>query len=144
MNVATILKHKGSEVAWVGPDANLAGSCPPAGREAESAPPWCWIPSLKILGIVSERDIVRALAAQGPACLQMPVASIMTSSVSTCRASDTIDQLMAQMTAGRFRHVPVVEDGRLLGIVSIGDVVKLKIAESELEVSAIRDYIAAH
>jgi CBS domain-containing protein len=143
MNVATILKHKGSEVAWVGPNATLQEAVRLlAGKRIGAT--LVLDPSMIILGIVSERDIVRAMAAHGPACLQMAVTSVMTSTVKTCRASDTIDQLMSQMTAGRFRHVPVVEDGRLLGIVSIGDVVKLKIAETELEVSAIRDYIAAH
>ena len=143
MNVATILKQKGSDIVWVGPEASLQDAIQLlADKRIGSA--LVLDADLKILGIVSERDIVRAMAARGPACLQMPVASIMTSSVSTCRASDTIDQLMSQMTMGRFRHVPVVEDGRLLGIVSIGDVVKLRIAETELEVTAIRDYIAAH
>ena len=143
MNVATILKQKGSDIVWVGPDANLQEAVRML-AEKRIGSALVLDKDLKILGIVSERDIVRALAARGPACLQMPVASVMTSSVSTCRASDTIDQLMSQMTTGRFRHVPVVEDGRLLGIVSIGDVVKLRIAETELEVTAIRDYIAAH
>lgn len=143
MNVATILKHKGPEVAWLGPDASLQEAVRLL-AEKRIGSALVLDTDLKILGIVSERDVVRALAVQGAACLQMPVTSVMTSTVKTCRASDTIDQLMAQMTAGRFRHVPVVEDGRLLGIVSIGDVVKLKIAETELEVSAIRDYIAAH
>ena len=143
MNVATILKQKGSDIVWVGPDATLQEAVHLL-AEKRIGSALVLDTDLKILGIVSERDIVRALAARGPACLQMPVTSVMTSSVSTCRASDTIDQLMSQMTTGRFRHVPVVEDGRLLGIVSIGDVVKLRIAETELEVTAIRDYIAAH
>jgi CBS domain-containing protein len=143
MNVATILKHKGAEVAWVGPNTTLQEAVHLLDGKRIGAT-LVLDPSMTILGIVSERDIVKAMAAHGPACLQMPVASVMTTSVKTCRASDTIDQLMSQMTAGRFRHVPVVEDGRLLGIVSIGDVVKLKIAETELEVTAIRDYIAAH
>jgi CBS domain-containing protein len=143
MNVATILKHKGGDIVSVAPDATLQEV---AHFLAEKR-----IGAVLVLdgtdtiqGIVSERDIVRAIAARGAACLQTPVASVMTSAVKTCRPGDTIDQLMAQMTSGRFRHVPVVEHDRLVGIVSIGDVVKLKIAESELEVSAIREYIAAH
>jgi CBS domain-containing protein len=143
MNVATILKHKGADVASVGPDATLQEAVGLlAGKRIGAA--LVLDAARKILGIVSERDIVKAVATHGAACLPMPVTSVMTSTVETCRPSDTIDQLMAQMTAGRFRHVPVVEAGQLVGIVSIGDVVKLRIAESELEVSAIREYIAAH
>ncbi len=143
MNVATILKHKGNDVVSVGPDATLQEAVRLlAGKRIGAA--LVLSEDKSLAGIVSERDIVRAIADRGPACLQMPVTSFMTRAVETCRPSDTIDQLMAQMTAGRFRHVPVVEDGRLAGIVSIGDVVKLRIAETELEVSAIREYIAAH
>lgn len=143
MNVATILKHKGAEIVSVGADATLQDAVALlAGKRIGAT--LVLDGKGQIQGIVSERDIVRALAARGPACLTMPVTSVMTGTVKTCRSSDTIDQLMAQMTAGRFRHVPVVDNGRLTGIVSIGDVVKLKIAETELEVSAIREYIAAH
>jgi CBS domain-containing protein len=143
MNVATILKQKGAEVASVEPGATLEKAVRLLAEKRIGAV-MVLDGDRKIQGIVSERDIVRALATHGPACLPMPVASVMTSTVKTCRSTDTIDQVMAQMTAGRFRHVPVVDDGRLTGIVSIGDVVKLRIAETELEVSAIRDYIAAH
>jgi CBS domain-containing protein len=143
MNVATILKLKGAEVASVEPGATLETAVRLLSEKRIGAV-MVLDEDRKIQGIVSERDIVRALATHGPACLPMTVMSVMTSTVKTCRSSDTIDQVMAQMTAGRFRHVPVVDDGRLTGIVSIGDVVKLRIAETELEVSAIRDYIAAH
>ena len=97
-----------------------------------------------ILGIVSARDIVKALAEHGAGCLTRPVSSVMSSPVRTCRISDPIDHVMHLMTAGRFRHVPVVDERVLKGVVSIGDVVKLKIAETELEVAAMRDYMAAH
>ena len=143
MNVATILKHKGSEVASIGPDATLQETAALLAQKRIGAV-LVLDSANKIRGIVSERDIVRVIASHGSACLEMVVTSVMTSPVQTCRSSDTIDQLMAQMTTGRFRHLPVVEDRQLVGIVSIGDVVKLRIAETELEVNAMRDYIAAH
>lgn len=143
MNVATILKLKGSEIVTIMPDATLQDAIHVLSEKRIGA---ALVLDLggRILGIVSERDIVRAIATRGAASLALPVKSVMTSPVQTCRPSDTIDQVMAQMTAGRFRHVPVIDGRELAGIVSIGDVVKLRIAETELEVSAIRDYIAAH
>jgi CBS domain-containing protein len=85
---------------------------------------------------------VREIARAGPQVLKEPVASCMTKSVVSCRESDTIEKLMSEMTAHRFRHMPVVERGRLVGLVSIGDVVKMRIAEAEMEAAAMRDYIA--
>src|SRR6185503_7961391 len=84
-----------------------------------------------IAGIVSERDIVRALAAGGAAILDGPVSAIMTREVITCGEGETINEVMTKMTGGRFRHLPVVTDDRLIGIVSIGDVVKARIEEVE-------------
>jgi len=94
-------------------------------------------------GIISERDIIRALAEHGASCLDRPVSDFMTREVVICSEADTLDELMATMTAGRFRHIPVVEDGALVGIVSIGDVVKHHIAEVEMEASALRTYLLA-
>ena len=148
MNVATILKQKGGKIVSVKPDTTMQEAARLLASERIGATlvldGIVLDGKAKILGIVSERDIVRAVAAQGADCLAKPVSSVMSSPVQTCRSSDTIDQLMSQMTAGRFRHVPVVDAGRLAGIVSIGDVVKMRIAETELVVTAIRDYIAAH
>jgi CBS domain-containing protein len=96
-----------------------------------------------VAGIVSERDIIRALATDGAESLDWPVMEIMTRNVLTCQETDTIDRLMSMMTTRRFRHLPVVQDGSLAGIVSIGDVVKHHIAEVELEATAMRDYISA-
>jgi len=96
----------------------------------------------KVIGIVSERDIVREISRAGSSVLKEPVQQCMTKAVVTCRESDTIDRLMAEMTAHRFRHMPVVERGRLIGLVSIGDVVKMRIAEAEMEAAAMREYIA--
>jgi len=96
-----------------------------------------------VAGILSERDVVRRLKADGAAALSGPVSACMTSAVVTCRLEDTVDELMAKMTERRIRHVPVVEQGELVGIVSIGDVVKRKIEESEQEAAALRDYITS-
>ncbi len=96
-----------------------------------------------IAGMLSERDIISALAAHSVAALGQSVAVYMTRRVSTCREGDSIEDLMELMTRKRFRHVPVVENGRLAGIVSIGDVVKSRIAETELEAESLRGYIAA-
>lgn len=92
-------------------------------------------------GILSERDIVRRLAAEGAACLTAPVASAMTKAVVVCAPSDTAHSVMERMTAGRFRHMPVIEAGRLVGVISIGDVVKARMAEIELENRAMEDMI---
>jgi CBS domain-containing protein len=96
----------------------------------------------KVVGIVSERDVVREIARIGASVLKEPVARCMTTNVVSCRESDTIDRLMAEMTAHRFRHMPVVDRGRLVGLVSIGDVVRMRIAEAEMEAAAMREYIA--
>ena len=97
----------------------------------------------KILGILSERDIVSGLAGHGDACLTMTAAKLMTSPVVTCAPTDSIDHIMELMTERRVRHLPVVDKGKLVGIVSIGDVVKQRISEIENESEALRQYIAA-
>lgn len=97
----------------------------------------------KVAGIISERDIVRAVAREGAAALETPVASSMTRDVVTCNPGTLITQVMAMMTEGKFRHVPVIENDRLAGIVSIGDVVKKRLADFEAESAAMRDYIAS-
>ena len=95
-----------------------------------------------VLGIVSERDIVRAIGAGSSSVLEEPVSRYMTAKVTTVNENASIDRVMELMTAGRFRHLPVVEDGRLVGIVSIGDVVKRHVNAIESEQRALRDYIA--
>ena len=94
-----------------------------------------------VLGILSERDVVRVIARNGASALDDPVSRHMTPKVITVSREDTIEHVMQTMTAGRFRHVPVVEDGRLIGIISIGDVVKHRLTEMERESAAMRDYI---
>ena len=96
----------------------------------------------KIAGIVSERDLLRAIGQAGPKVLEQPVSDFMTKTVIAAREADTVDQLMAEMTKSRFRHMPVVEKNRLIGLVSIGDLVKVQISEIEMEAAATRDYTA--
>jgi CBS domain-containing protein len=95
----------------------------------------------RIVGILSERDIVRALAERGSTVLNERVSQVMTRDVKTCTEDDTIEGLMGRMTTGRFRHMPVVKQEKLIGIVSIGDVVKNRVEEIEHEAEALRDYI---
>jgi CBS domain-containing protein len=97
----------------------------------------------RVVGIVSERDVVRALGSRGAACLSEPVSAIMTRDVVTCVEQERIVDVMRKMTAGRFRHVPVVADHRLAGLISIGDVVKHRVGELESEAEQLRDYIHA-
>jgi CBS domain-containing protein len=96
-----------------------------------------------VKGILSERDIVRAVAGAGGAALDSPVSAHMTKRVITCTADSSIHQVMETMTAGKFRHVPVTVDGRLDGMISIGDVVKYRLAQLEHESASLRQYIAA-
>ena len=98
--------------------------------------------SLSVLGILSERDVVRVIAKHGAAALDDPVSRHMTPKVITVTRDDTIEHVMQTMTAGRFRHVPVVEDARLIGIISIGDVVKRHVNALDSERQALREYIA--
>ncbi len=95
----------------------------------------------RVVGILSERDIVRALAEHGPTVLNKPVGQVMTRDVKTCSEGDTVESLMERMTTGKFRHMPVVEQAKLIGIVSIGDVVKSRVEEIEHESKSLRDYI---
>jgi CBS domain-containing protein len=140
MNVATILKQKGREVLTSGPDASLLE----AAKLMSAHGVGCVVVADEhdqVVGIISERDIVRVLGRAGPSALDKPISSCMTRDVVSCREADTIERLMSEMTSHRFRHMPVVERGRLNGLVSIGDVVKMRIAEAEMEAAAMRDYI---
>ena len=92
-------------------------------------------------GILSERDIVRVLGERGAAVLDEPVSATMTRKVVSCRENDTVSEIMETMTRGKFRHLPVVEDSRVVGLISIGDVVKWRVGEYEREQEALRDYI---
>jgi CBS domain-containing protein len=141
MNVAAILKSKGKGVVTATPDMSLLEIAKLLDQHGIG----CVVlegDDGKVVGIVSERDLVRAIGRSGPKVLKDPVSDYMTRSVVTAREADTIDRLMSEMTAHRFRHMPVVERGRLIGLVSIGDVVKMRIAEAEMEAAAMREYIA--
>lgn len=140
MNVATILKAKGSDVATVNPDVTLADAALLLTERGIGAV--VVMEGRHVLGIVSERDIVKAVARNGAEALKAPVRDVMTTRVVTCSLNDSVDELMDSMTEGRFRHLPVIEDGELVGIVSIGDVVKHRIAETVMETEALRLYIA--
>ena len=141
MNVEHILSDKGREVVTIAPHMTLmeaartlSGKRIGAIVVSDSDNP--------VLGILSERDIVRAIAAGGTAALDQPVSRYMTAKVVTCTSRSAINDLMETMTTGKFRHVPIVENGRLVGIVSIGDIVKFRVAEIENESKALREYIA--
>jgi len=141
MNVARILKDKGREVATVTPDTSLMEVVNLLAEKKIGAVVACDA-ELRVQGIVSERDIVRVLAANGPTVFNNPIEGYMTKDVKTCTANDTVEWLMEAMTTQRFRHMPVVEGGRIIGIVSIGDVVKQRIAIAEMEADSMRQYIA--
>jgi CBS domain-containing protein len=96
----------------------------------------------RLVGILSERDVVRILAQQGAATLDMPASALMTPNPSTASPDITVEQAMSLMTEGRFRHLPIIENGQLAGLVSIGDVVKAVIEQSQYEVENLRTYVA--
>lgn len=140
MHVEGLLRNKGSDVATVEPDATV-GAVVAALAERGVGALVVSADGNAVEGIVSERDVVRALAEQGSDLLDRDVASIMTTEVATCDLSTTVDELSSLMTEGRYRHMPVVVDGRLSGIVSIGDVVKNHIRTLEHETQALQEYI---
>jgi CBS domain-containing protein len=142
MNVKAILAAKklGGDIISIEPTADLATAAKLLSKHR--------IGSVVILGagerlvgILSERDIVRAVSEQGADALALPVGQVMTRDVATCGEDDTVASIMERMTAGRFRHMPVVANGRLIGLISIGDVVKQRVEEIEGESEAMRDYI---
>ena len=138
MNVATILKQKGSCVVTTTSDKSLLDIA----KLLQQHGIGCIVimSDDKIAGIVSERDLLRAIGQAGPKVLEQPVSDFMTKTVITAREADTVDHLMAEMTTRRFRHMPVVEKNRLIGLVSIGDLVKIQISEIEMEAAATREY----
>jgi CBS domain-containing protein len=141
MTVRAILSRKGRDVSTIAPTANLSEAVRVLAQRRIGAVVVTG-PDNRVAGILSERDIVRVLGERGPAALEENVAAVMTRKVSTCGEAETVAVLMERMTAGKFRHLPVVEQGKLVGIVSIGDVVKLRVEEIEGETNALREYIA--
>jgi CBS domain-containing protein len=140
MTVGRIINDKGRDVFTVSGGISLAEVVATLADKRIGAV--VVVEGAAISGILSERDIVRAVARDGAAALTKPAAEFMTVRVVTCRPEDTINEVMQKMTSGRFRHLPVVEDGKLAGIVSIGDVVKRRIEDAEKEAAQIREYIA--
>ena len=139
MTVRAILDLKGRDVVTIAPDKTLADA---AGLLSENRiGALVVVVGERVSGILSERDIVGAIANAGETALANKVSDKMTGTVVTCGPQDTMAAVMNRMTAGRFRHLPVVDNGRLAGIVSIGDVVKFRLAEIERESSMLRDYI---
>lgn len=140
MDVAALLKSKGTEVVSVRPDDTVAAAVRLL-REKNFGALVVSADGSTVDGIVSERDIVRHLDSSGEALLDDTVSNIATRTVTTCSPSDSVDSLMSLMTEGRFRHVPVVEDGQLVGVVSIGDVVKNRVAHLEDTNQQLNSYI---
>ena len=140
MTVSKILAAKGGDVITIEPTATLAAAAALLTRHRIGAAVIIGAGG-RVAGILSERDIVRALAARGLGALEEPLSQSMTREVATCAPDDAIASIMERMTNGKFRHMPVVAGGRLAGIVSIGDIVKQRLGEIESESEAMRDYI---
>jgi CBS domain-containing protein len=140
MHVKNILSAKGGHVLSIGPTATLETAARTLAEHKIGAL-LVLGPDRRIVGILSERDIVRVLAEQGAGALTQPLSQVMTRKVFTCSPSETIGVIMERMTAGKFRHVPVIEQDQVVGVVSIGDVVKYRLQEMEHESAALRDYI---
>jgi CBS domain-containing protein len=142
MTVTAILKQKASAgtILTIKPEATIADSAM-AMSEHRIGALVVSKDGQTIEGIISERDVVRVLAEQGAACLNKTVATVMTRNVETCDKAERSANLLRRMTAGRFRHMPVVEDGRMTALISIGDVVKYRISEMEMEKAALEDMI---
>ena len=140
MTVSMILASKGREVVTIAPSASLASA---VGLLVEKRIGAVLIlgADRRVVGILSERDIVRALAERGAGALEEPVSQAMTRKVSTCNENETVSNIMERMTEGRSRHVPVVDQGQLVGIISIGDVVKHRLQVIERDSAAMHDYI---
>jgi CBS domain-containing protein len=142
MLVKQIFKQKDSRIVTVEPNDTVATAAEVLKRENIGAV-MVQMPGGDLSGILSERDIVRAMPQHGTDLFSMSVEQLMTRDVVTCSSEDRVHDLMVKMTAGRFRHLPVIDDGKLIGIVSIGDVVKNRLEELEAETSRLRDYIAS-
>jgi CBS domain-containing protein len=140
MYVFNILKAKGHETMTIGPDEPITAALAVL-EEKRIGALLVLDDHGKIAGILSERDLVRAMNKHRESIFSKRVGELMTTRVVTCSPKDPVAAIMGMMTAQRFRHVPVVDDGKLVGIISIGDVVKSRIEEAEAEVDALRQYI---
>lgn len=140
MKVKSMLAAKRGDVVKIEPTATLAAAAALLAEKKIGAVVVLGA-ERRVIGILSERDIVRVIAQQGASALEQTVGQVMTRDVMTCGPEETIARVMSRMTAGKFRHLPVVENGELAGIISIGDVVKRHVEEIEHESEALRDYI---
>ena len=141
MLVAEILKDKGDAVYSIRPDVRLGDACGELDRLKVGALMVC--DADRVVGVLSERDVVRAVASRGGGALDLPVSDFMTAEVVFAAPAESVAILMSRMTDRRIRHLPVLRDGRLAGVISIGDVVKCQIAEATQEAESLRTYIAA-
>jgi CBS domain-containing protein len=139
MTVRAILDTKGHDILSVEPDAKLSAAVKILSERRIGAV--LVMSGGRIEGILSERDIVRVLGERGAAVLDEPVSAVMTRKVVSCREKDTVSSLMERMTSGKFRHLPVIEDDKVVGLISIGDVVKWRVKEFESEQEALQNYI---
>ena len=140
MTVQSILDTKGHHIVHITPDVTLAAAVKILSERRIGA---LLVMSGPILdGILSERDIVRVIGERGADALSEAVGDVMTRKVVACKPADTVGAIMEKMTTGKFRHLPVVHDNKIVGLISIGDVVKTRVAEFEHEQEALRDYIA--
>jgi CBS domain-containing protein len=139
MTVRAILDSKGHQVESVEPETSLSAAIKLLSERKIGAV--LAMSKGRIEGILSERDIVRVLGERGASVLDEPVSAVMTRKVVSCRQADTVAAIMEMMTTGKFRHLPVVEEGSVVGLISIGDVVKWRVREYETEQEALREYI---
>jgi CBS domain-containing protein len=139
MTVRAILDSKGRHIESVEPDATLSAAIKVLAERRIGAV--LVMNGGRLEGILSERDIVRVLGERGARVLDEPVSAAMTRKVVSCRQADTVAAIMEMMTLGKFRHLPVIEEGMVVGLISIGDIVKWRVREYELEQEALRDYI---
>lgn len=140
-SVRSILESKGRDVVTIGPNVTLAEAARTLDEHKIGAVVVVGMEN-RIVGIFTERDLVRSIGGSGARALEQPVSTMMTANVYRCNEATTVNELMEVMSSRRFRHVPVEENGRLCGIISIGDVVKSRIREVEIEAEQIKAYIA--
>ena len=140
MTISSILKSKGGDVVSASPDDSLAAVVDTLHVNRIGAV--LVMSGSRVIGVLSERDVVRALAKHGAGALDMKASDAMTDDVVTAHPADTVEHVMETMTTGRFRHLPIVDDGHLVGIISIGDVVKRRIDDAEHEAQALKEYVA--
>src|SRR4051794_2183742 len=140
MTVRAILDSKGHQIESVGPEAKLSDAIKIL-SERKIGAVLVMSKGHIVDGILSERDIVRVLGERGAKVLDEPVSAVMTRKVVSCRQADTVAAIMEMMTLGKFRHLPVIEEGTVVGLISIGDVVKWRVREYETEQEALREYI---